>query len=190
MTKEQERQKAIKEYRKEATRLVSLANKRIKRLERSNLQSSPAYQKYVAEGEGRFSVKGKSYNELQSEVAKMRGFIDADTSTVRGYNKTLKTMASNTGIKYNNLSDLRTAAPRFFELVSKVEQYLRTAEDMGSALGYQQIWEAVNKYVKQSKINLGSAQANIEEMIVRISDAIAEQGNKVTIPDGDWIKLT
>lgn len=189
-TNEQRRKAAISAYRQEATRLASKANKRVKRLQKNNLTNSPSYQKYVSEGAERFSVKGKSYNELQAEVARMRGFIDSESSTVRGYNKVLKDMAANTGIKYKNLTELREAAPKFFELTSKVEQYLRTVEDMASAIGYQQIWEAVNEYVRENKIDLGDATANIDEMIKRVSDAIANYESPVKIPEGEWYKLT
>lgn len=120
----------------------------------------------------------------------MRGFIDSESSTVRGYNKVLKEMAANTGIKYKNLTELREAAPKFFELTSKVEQYLRTVEDMASAIGYQQIWEAVNEYVRENKIDLGDASANIDEMIQRVSDAIANYESPVKILEGEWYKLT
>lgn len=188
-TNEQRRKAAISAYRQEATRLASKANKRIKRLQKNNLTNSPAYQKYVSEGAERFSIKGKSYNELQAEVARMRGFIESESSTVRGYNKVLKDMAANTGIKYKNLTELREAAPKFFELTSKVEQYLRTVEDMASAIGYQQIWEAVNEYVRENKIDLGDATANIDEMIKRVSDAITNYESPVKIPEGEWYKL-
>ena len=57
---------AIKEFRREASRLASMANKRVKRLEENGLTDTPAYKAYLETG-GKFSVKGKSYNELQKE---------------------------------------------------------------------------------------------------------------------------
>lgn len=167
------KQKKVAEYRKEASRLASMANKRVARLEANNLKDAPAYKGYIESG-GKFSVKGKSYNELQKEVARMKTFIDANTSTVKGVNNYLKTIASNTGIKYKNLTDLRLKAPRFFELAAKVEQYLRNVEDIASAIGYQKIWEAINVYVKDSKADLSAAEVDIDEMVKRVTDAIME----------------
>lgn len=163
---------AIKKYRKEASRMASLANKRVERLERNELTSSPAYQQYL-EGGGKFGVKGKTFNELQQEVARLTRFIDSTTSTVKGVQNTLKEMAKNTGISYQDMSDLKAKAPKFFELASKVEQYLRNVEDVASAIGYQKIWEAVNQYVKDAQIDLSDGEANIDSMVESVSKALA-----------------
>ena len=176
-------------YRKEASRLVSLANKRVQRLESNGLKDSPAYKKYLETG-GKFSVRGKTHNQLQAEVSRLRNFIDSETSTVRGVTNTLKEMANNTGIKYRNLEDLRSKAPKFFELASKVEQYLRTVEDMASAIGYQKIWEQINQYVKNEKIELDDSETNIDSMVKAITDALKEYDNPITIPGvGGWYTL-
>lgn len=176
-------------YRKEASRLVSLANKRVQRLEYNGLKDSPAYKKYLETG-GKFSVRGKTHNQLQAEVSRLRNFIDSETSTVRGVTNTLKEMANNTGIKYRNLEDLRSKAPKFFELASKVEQYLRTVEDMASAIGYQKIWEQINQYVKNEKIELDDSETNIDSMVKAITDALKEYDNPITIPGvGGWYTL-
>lgn len=179
----------INAYRKEASRLVSLANKRVKRLESNGLKDSPAYKKYLETG-GKFSVRGKTHNQLQAEVSRLRNFIDSETSTVRGVTNTLKEMANNTGIKYRNLEDLRSKAPKFFELASKVEQYLRTVEDMASAIGYQKIWEQINQYVKNEKIELDDSETNIDSMVKAITDALKEYDNPITIAGvGGWYTL-
>ena len=95
--------KKISADRKEASRLASLANKRVQRLEANDLQDSPAYQMYIKTG-GKFGVKGKTHNELQQEVSRLKRFIDMNTSTVKGVTTTLKEMAANTGISYDNIS--------------------------------------------------------------------------------------
>lgn len=169
-----EKAERIKEYRKEASRMASLANKRLNRLEENDLKDSPAYRGYLEKGGKKFSVRGKDYNQVQAEVARMKAFIDANTSTVRGVNNYLKEIAANTGIQYKNLSELREKAPKFFELASKVEQYLRDVEDMASAIGYEKIWESINVYVEQNKIDLRSSENDVDSMIEDISQAIKE----------------
>ena len=144
--------------------VMAVANKRIDRLEKNELTDSPAYQKYITEVGAKFSVKGLSHNELQSLVAKLRNFMEAETSTVRGLNNVLKNMAKATGIKYDNMKDLQSKAKGFFELSSKVEQYLRNVEDIASAIGYQKIWEAVNQYVQTEKIDLSDSENDIEHL--------------------------
>ena len=173
------KEQKIKEYRNEANRLVSLANKRIRRLEKNGLQSSPAYQAYLANGGKPFSTKGKDYNQLQSEVARLKRFIDSETSTVKGVNTYLKEIAKNTGIKYKNLTELRKKADKFFELSSKIEQYLRQVEDIASAIGYQKIWESINVYVKDNRLDLSDSNLSIDEMVDTISKAIADFDNPI-----------
>lgn len=173
-TKELQAKKArISAYRRKASRLADVANKRIARLEKNGLQDSPAYKNHI-EGKGRFGIKGKTYNEVQKEVARMNKFIDSQTSTIKGVNTTLKELAANTGIKYKNLTELRAKASKFFELSSKVEQYLRQVEDMASAINYKQIWEAVNKYTQEARIDLSKSGDNLDDMIASITEALKE----------------
>ena len=179
----------IRMYRAQASRLASLANKRIKRLESNGLTDSPAYKKYVETG-GKFGVRGKDHNQLQTEVARLRKFIESETSTVKGVTNTLKEMASNTGIKYENLQDLRSKASKFFELSSKVEQYLRTVDDMASAIGYQKIWEAINQYVKTEGVDLSNAGGDIDGMVKAVTDAIKEYDQPIQKLGGNgWFTL-
>ena len=176
--------------RAEIRKLTAKANKRIERLEKNGLESSPAYQKWVADGEVRFSVKGKNHNQLQKEVARLKRFLNSETSTVRGVNRTLKEMAVNTGIKYKNLKDLRTKSAKFFELASKVEQYLRTVDDIASAIGYQKIWEAINKYTKQRGEAIGEGGADIDAMVRTVTDMLkASNLDKSKGDSGDWMYI-
>lgn len=159
----------LKEAKKEISKLASMANKRLQRLEKANLESSPAYKKWVEDGQVKFSVKGKDHNQLQRELSRLQKFINAETSTVRGANNVLKEMAKNTGIKYKNLNELRSKADKFFELSSKVEQYLRTVDDIASAIGYQKIWEAINTYTKESKTDLANSETDIDSLVETVS---------------------
>lgn len=181
--------KSADEYRKEVSKLSSMANKRLQRLEKNDLKSTPAYKRWSEDGKIKFGVKGKTYNELQKEMSRLNTFLNAETSTIRGVNNVLKDMAKNTGIKYSNLNDLRSKADQFFELASKVEQYLRTVEDMASAIGYQKIWETINEYIKDERINLGDGKNDIEEMTRIVSESLSDfnSGKLTTFDDSqNW----
>lgn len=167
-----EKVERIRKQRQEASRMASMANKRLKRLEKNGLQDTPAYKKWIESGGEYFGVRGKDYNELQREMARMRQFINSQTSTIKGVNNVLKEMADNTGIKYKNLKELRQSSKQFFELASKIEQYLRTVEDMASAIGYQKIWEQVNQYVQVNEIQLSNSKNNVEELTRKIVEAM------------------
>lgn len=173
----------VKVVKAEMSKLASMANKRIARLESANLESSPAYQKWVADGSVKFGVKGKSHNELQAELSRLKNFINSETSTVRGVNSTLKEMARNTGIKYKNLTDLRSKADKFFELANKVEQYLRTVDDIASAIGYQKIWEAINSYTKSAKVDLSETDTDIDSLVANVTDMLSATNNQ---PINGW----
>jgi len=185
----QKKQEAkIRKYRQEASRKVSMANKRLQRLEFNKLTDNTAYQSLVGEDgkKPRFSIRGKDYNEVQREVARMNKFLNAETSTVRGSNRVLKEMAKNTGIKYKNLTELKKSASSFFRLANKVEEYLRTVEDRASAVGYQKIWEAVNQYVQEESIDLAEAENDIDYMVdkvVKKIDKVMNEEEKFTFYD-------
>ena len=154
----------------EVSQKASMANKRLVRLENNNLTSTPAYNQWVNyKGGVKFSVKGKSYNELQQELARLNNFITSTTSTVRGATSVLKEIASNTGIKYGSIKELQGKAKQFFQLTSKIQQYLRQTENSASAIGYRRIWEAINQYVQDEKVALGDANLNIDNLVEKIS---------------------
>lgn len=154
-----------KALKAEVSRKASMANKRLKRLEAKGLTNSPAYKKWLESGGAKFSVRGKSYNELQAELARVNHFIDAKTSTIRGLNKVLKDIAKTTGIETKDIAEIQKHASKFFELTNKIEEYLRNTEDAASAIGYRKIFETVSNYVKHEKINLGQSKQDIESLI-------------------------
>lgn len=149
----------------EVSRKASMANKRLRRLEAKGLTSSPAYKMWVESGGAKFSVRGKNYNELQAELARVNHFIDAKTSTIRGVNRVLKDIAKTTGIETKDIVKIQNHAVKFFELTSKIEQYLRNTEDSASAIGYRKIFEVVSNYVKQEKLDLGKSEQDIDSLM-------------------------
>ena len=159
-------------YRQEVSRLAAIANKRIKRLEKNNLTDSPAYKKLTENGEPKFSVRGKDFNQVQKEYSRLKRFLESQTSTIRGINQNLKDIAENTGIKYKNIKELKALTSKFFELSSKVEQYLRTVDDIASAIGYHKIWEVINQYVEQGNVDLADSETAIDDMVEMVTDLI------------------
>lgn len=75
------------ELSKLTSRVTSVANKRIVRLQKAPRgTSSFAYQQYENQGR-KFSVKGKNVNELRNELSNAMRFVRYKTSTVKGWNK-------------------------------------------------------------------------------------------------------
>lgn len=171
--------------KKEVSRKSSMANKRIKRLEKNDLTSLSAYQQYADGGSVKFGVAGKDYNQLQSELARVNSFIKNKTSLVRQANAQMKNIASDTGLTYGSVKELPKKLSNFFELASKIEQYLRNVEDSASAIGYQKIWEVINTYVQEEDAELdeilSGGQDMMSSVITHLQMEIAE--NKVTASD-------
>lgn len=153
-----------KELRKEVSRMASMANKRIDRLERNNLTMLPAYQAWESNGSIRFSVKGKSYEETQAEYWRLKKFLDDRTSTVKQANDFLKEMAENTGIQYNGLEDLKAKSAKFFELADLIKQYNQSINQSAQALDYQKIWQDINTYVLDTDADLAAAVSSEEQL--------------------------
>lgn len=74
-----------KDLAKVTSRLVSSANKRIRRMEEKGLES-PAYQNMKRSG-GNFSVAGKDLNQLRSEYMRVKNFMNSRTSSLKGWSE-------------------------------------------------------------------------------------------------------
>lgn len=169
--KERERQ-----FRQEILRKASMANKRLKRLEKNNLTDLPAYRNWLDyKGGVKFSVKGKSHNELVAEMARLDKFINAKTSTVRGANTTLKEIANNVDISYKRVGELNTKLKSFFDLYSKTQEYLENSMQIANSIGSDMIMDTISNYVKDNQEDLDEAGNDYEDMIEDISNLL---GNK------------
>jgi len=164
-----------KQLRQQVSKLASMANKRLRRMEQAGFQESPAYKQWIESGGEYFSVKGKTYNELQSELARVREFTEKKTSTITGAKKVLTEIQKNTGLAISG-ETMGEQLSNFFELASQIEQYLRVTEQTASAIGYQKIWEAINTYIKDENSNLLESGENMEDAILSIAKMIGYEG--------------
>lgn len=171
--------------KQEVSRLASMANKRLVRLENNGFEDSPAYKQWIESGGEKFSVRGKDYNALQKELARVRQFVNAKTSTIRGAQSVLKAIAANTGTNFKG-KELWAQASNFFRVASMIEQYIRNTEDVASAIGYQKIWAAINQYTQANEIDLAAMQVDMEQMVGNIAQMIGiEVTNKLVEPLDD-----
>ena len=163
-------------FKQEISRKASMANKRLKRLEKNGLTDLPAYRNwYDYKGGVKFSVKGKSHNELVAEMARLDRFINAKTSTVRGANATLKEIANNSNISYKRIGELNTKLKGFFDLYSKTQQYLESGLQIANSIGSDTVMNTISNYVKDNKINLNEASVDFEDMVENISELLGNQ---------------
>lgn len=160
-----------REFRREASRLVSLANKRLKRIEQQGLIESPAYKKYVEDGKQKFGIRGKTNGEVKQEVARINDYIKKQTSTVTGTKKYLDNVAKSVGIvKFDNYKQLQDQLNAFFRGVDKVRDYLKNSKEVSVAIGYSKIHEVVSNYVQE----VGSELDSIDDLVVEMAEKVIE----------------
>lgn len=176
-----------KKYRQEASRKVSMANKRLKRMEEQNLTMSPAYKKWIDEGGQKFGIKGKSTQEVRAEVARLNKFLKQTTSTVRGTKKYLTNVAEQVGIvNYNSYQSLNSQLKDFFEVSDRVREYLKNSKEVSVSIGYKKIWEQVNEYAETVGKEFNSLNSDIVEIAKSITQANAY--NKLDDLTDDFLK--
>lgn len=111
---------SMSELRAMNTRLVSAANKRIKRIESQN-ETSPAL-RAVKKSKKNFSSKGlKTLNEHRKLQAELRTFLQAETSTLTGIKKVKKATAQSLkeqGVKNVN----ENAINEMWEIFNKIAE--------------------------------------------------------------------
>ena len=154
--------------------LYAEAKRNIMDLQKHNLGDTPAIQKLEENGKIKFSVKGKTYNELQSDYFRLKRFMEAETSTVKGATNVLENIAKNINIQYNDLNEIIVKSRAFFDIASKVEQILEAQSQLAFTMGYQTIWTAVNNMIERKKINLQD-MPNIEEAANIVYDSLINE---------------
>lgn len=109
------------EMRKATKILVDVAAKRIKRLEAvADVEgSSPALAK-VDRG-GKFSTKGKNLNQLRQEFIRVKGFLQAESSTVKGFKKIKKEIRKK--LKQHGIELTVKNYKKFFNIYRKYAEF-------------------------------------------------------------------
>jgi len=174
-------------YRQEASRKVSMANKRLKRMQQQNLTMSPAYKKWVDEGGQKFGIKGKNTNEVRAEVARLNKFLNQTTSTVTGTKKYLSNIAGQVGIKqWGSFDSLNSQLQGFFDVSDRVQEYLKNSKEVAVSIGYKKIWEQVNEYAE----SVGKEFSSLDDDIVGIANSILQSNAYDKLDDltGDFLK--
>lgn len=170
-----------KALRAQVSQLASMANKRLDRLEKNELTSSPAYQKWEQNGSHRFSVGGKSYPEVQSEYWRVKDFLEMRTSSVTGTKAVLQEIATNIGwgeIDFDNIAMTQEQLSNFFKIADTVSQYLDSVDESAAALDYQEIWDTINAAYQEGKIDFNNAELDAEQMQGIVSQMLVLEGTQ------------
>ena len=170
-----------KALRAQVSQLANMANKRLDRLEKNELTSSPAYQKWEQAGSHRFSVGGKSYPEVQSEYWRVKDFLEMRTSSVTGTKAVLQEIATNIGwgdIDFDNIAMTQEQLSNFFKIADTVSEYLNSVDESAAALDYQEIWDTINAAYQEGKIDFNNAELDAEQMQGIVSQMLVLEGTQ------------
>lgn len=141
-----------KEMRKVVSRLRDAANKKVKRLEKTGIDT-PALRQVQRSG-GLFSTKGKTLNELRAEHARIRSFMTAKTSTKTGYeqvrNETLEGLKNEgVNLEYDDKKIRRIAADRGITTekgIEKLKKELNSKEAVEKRLdGFFKVYDKLKE---------------------------------------------
>ena len=148
---------ASKDDMKDFNRLVSMANKRLRRLKKKGYKS-PAYKSVMKSGGKFHNRRGASFNEKQKEYHRVKQFLGMKTSTIKGSKKVLNDMLKATGLddvvtadtimtteiknETTNGNEIKSEiVTKFFDLASMVDDYLKSARRTVSS---DEIWRSIH----------------------------------------------
>ena len=123
------------ELSKVVSRMSSVANKRLKRLEAAGYKRGSDNSKApnIISGTKKFGSKGKSLNQLRNEFSRARDFLEGKTSTVTGMRKVRNEF-------YTRLSDVTGDEISTIKKVFNVSDY----SDDNDLTPAQKFWRIVN----------------------------------------------
>lgn len=124
----------LSDLRKVVGRLVSAGNKRVRRFEKAGI-STPATRALEKSG-GMLSTKGKDLNQLRTEYARARDFLNMETSSRKGYEdvkkKTVETLrARGVDVTTDELDDIFEVYGRLKEIDPSVGVILSSSQVIG-----------------------------------------------------------
>lgn len=147
------RKKALSERRK-AQRIIDKANKRIQRLEKSDLKNLSVALRNVQKDTQKFSIQGKTGEELQATIQKAQDFLAAQTSTIRGLNEYAKKVSNAIGIPFTGKNFKQTISTKIsavWDIESKLSQVF-TSSRQARYYQYNQLIKRASEFVKDSNL--------------------------------------
>lgn len=115
---------SAKDLKTVTSRLVSASNKRINRLAKTERGTSSFAYQTVQERGRKFSVRGKSTNEVRQEFSNARRFLKMKTSTVRGWKEYRGEMQSRLtkSLDVDKLEWSETTESKFWKVYRRFEE--------------------------------------------------------------------
>lgn len=181
-----------KELAKAVSILASAGNKRLKRIENAGLENYSSAYRYIERTGGKFSVKGKSKEELIIEYKRVKGFLNPvrKTSTIKGIKASMKEnetkVQKRLGVAFKNEEE----AKDFWKAYNKyadshrakvyntgsdtIQKLIAQRVDQGQSLNASAVTRMINKYIKSQKEELERIE---REEFTELFDRVSETDN-------------
>lgn len=181
------------EYRKEIRRVFQVANRRIQNIENAGLLS-PAVQalkKDDVKGFSKFSMSGKTWDELKLEYGRAIAFLRQPTSTasgIRQYNEHLRQAYDLTKDEFNAMKDNLLGKLTSLSESNFVEKYLmrykdftgemeQSASDISTQIESEaeSIQRAIDNDIKRQADNAVREITDFEESVLKMFDDVVNK---------------
>lgn len=184
-----------KELAKAVSTLASAGNKRLKRIEQAGLEDYSSAYRYIQRTGGKFSVRGKSKEELILEYKRAKGFLSParKTSTVSGIKASKEEnelkVEERLGVTFKNEDE----AKEFWKAYNKyadnhranvynkgsdvIQKLIAQRVERGQSLNASAVTRMINKYIKVEQEELERVE---REEFTALSDRIADTDNPFT----------
>lgn len=170
-----ERSRSIREY---ATRLNSMANKRLRRQEQTGLRTPSM--NFVQDTGGDFRIGGLDDDDVVREIQRVERFLNMETSTVTGAKRYLRSIGERLGLEGSEL-DIQEYSAKVFSVTSKIDQYLKTA-GYGHAIGSDELQQYVSNYIQSHD----ALDADIDDLVGMVAESDVYGTLRTSIDDDDF----
>lgn len=173
LTPEQRAIMKTDEIYKVVKKMSSVANNRIKALEKTEMGiTSPAYQAYKDRGKP-FTAEGKTRNQLQNEYKSLQTFLNYKTSTVTGFKNAQKKVATRLGGEFSNAAQSKKFWKTYRDIAEKFgsgyagaggrihQKFGAKSSEQIQQLLYKVVSNPINNEVI-NKINISRAKSETE----------------------------
>lgn len=180
------------EMAKIVSKLASAANKRLKRIEQAGLKEYSSAYRYIQSSGGKFSVKGKSKEELILEYKRVKGYLSPErrTSTVAGTRKVKEEneqkVADRLGVTFKNEKESKD----FWRAYNKyadthrsdvynqgsdtIQRLIAQRVEQGKSLNATAVTKMINKYIEAEREEISRIE---REEFTELFDRVSETEN-------------
>lgn len=152
------------QLRQAVSRLASAGNKRLKRLDKSDVSSISAMEVY--ESGGKFSTRNKDVDALRAEFMRVKTFLKSDTSTVKGAIQAEKRAIE----AFKNIYDIDISEKEYKELLKiYYDTYNSDIEYQNQKMRYAVLYKTFGVDISQYD---SDEKNNVKRIIDRLQDIL------------------